>query len=187
MGAQSQMNKKLLIAVTGLVAVAFGAYLIAANIGNGKSEPKMEETQDIKALVAGYSTDKLQAESASIMSDRLTVTASDGKKLAYELPSDEFFVSFAPYLNKTHPCSMHNLVTCRGELANTAFDVLIQDAQGNAVIDQTLQSNTHGFVDLWLPRGQTYTIAVTYDGRSASSTLSTNDGDNTCITTLQLK
>src|SRR5690554_4616691 len=49
----------------------------------------------------------------------ITYAAIDGDKLIYGnnvdenvvlLSDNEFYLSFAPYINHTHPCSIHNLI-----------------------------------------------------------------------------
>lgn len=66
------------------------------------------------------------------------------------------------------------------------FEVYIEDKEGNPILDKTLTSQKNGFIDLWLPRNQTYRIMIAQDGKTAESELSTFDNDPTCITTIQL-
>jgi len=102
------------------------------------------------------------------------------------LPKDEFFVSFAPYLIETHPCTIHNLAGCRGELANKEFAVYIEDQEGNIYVDEQLTSQPNGFIDLWLPRNKDFQITISYNGKTAKTNFTTFKDDNTCITTLPL-
>jgi hypothetical protein len=44
----------------------------------------------------------------------------------------------------------------------------------------------HGFLDLWLPRNDTYHVAIGHDGKTTGGEISTFEGDDTCITTMQL-
>lgn len=91
--------KKKLLAIIGLVT----AGLLTACGANDASNNPSENKKDIKALVEDYSTGKVKDESASITSNQLIVTKSDEKKVIYDLPEDEFFISIAPYVNQTHP------------------------------------------------------------------------------------
>ncbi|OCA88203.1 hypothetical protein A8F94_10385 [Bacillus sp. FJAT-27225] len=75
---------------------------------------------------------------------------------------------------------------CQGELSNTEFDVYIEDSKGNVVVDETLASGENGFIDLWLPRDDTYKTRIEHDGKAVEAELSTFQGENTCITTMQL-
>lgn len=137
-------------------------------------------------MVQDYSVGKLSAKSASITSSQLIVDSDTAGSKTYDLPKDEFFVSIAPYVKQTHPCEIHSLTGCRGEMSEQEFQVNVTDAEGNPVLDQKMMTQANGFIDLWLPRDQTYRVEVSHDGKTAESEISTFDGDQTCITTLQL-
>lgn len=145
------------------------------------------ELQDIKQFVNDYSEDHIKDQSASITSTQLIVKNSDNSQITYDLPEDEFFVSIAPYYKQTHPCATHSLTGCRGELSAEEFDVNIIDTDGKVILNESLKSNSHGFIDLWLPRDKEYNITITKDGKTAESKVSTYESDDTCITTMQLK
>ena len=66
------------------------------------------------------------------------------------------------------------------------FSLYIDDSEGNVVLNQTVKSQSNGFIDLWLPRDKKYRITVEHDGKTANSQISTFENDDTCITTLQL-
>ncbi|OBZ14389.1 hypothetical protein A8L34_10630 [Bacillus sp. FJAT-27264] len=171
------------LAVAGVIVVALGTYLFASNAGNKGND----ETVDIKQLVQDFSTRKATATSASITSKQLVVTNEGAKDVAYDLPDNEFFLSIAPYIEQTHPCAIHSLTGCQGELTDQEFNVTINDSEGNSVIEKTaMKSQSNGFIDLWLPRDQSYHIIVEREGKIAESVISTFENDNTCVTTLQL-
>lgn len=177
--------KKVLLVIMGTLMS-----LVLAACNNDSSAPEKEETpvkeqQDIKEQVHAYSIGEFEETTASITSHELLVT-NDGKKTSFDLPEDEFFVSIAPFVETTHECAIHSLTGCQGELVEKDFDVQIQDEEGNVVIDETMTSLENGFIDLWLPRDQTYQVKIEYDGKKSESELSTFEGDNTCITTMQL-
>ncbi|SFE74041.1 hypothetical protein SAMN05192532_103320 [Alteribacillus iranensis] len=67
------------------------------------------------------------------------------------------------------------------------FQVYVEDTSGNVVINETMTSFDNGFVDLWLPRDDSYHVTITHDGKSAESKISTSEGDRTCITDMQLR
>lgn len=157
--------------------IALGMVLITG-CGQKQAEP------DIKQMVHDYSMGILLAEDASITSHQLIVNNS-GKKTLYDLPEDEFFVSIAPYVEKTHPCAIHSLTGCRGELVNTEIALLIKDLDGNTIMDQTVTTQPNGFIDLWLPRDKVFLVTMTYQGMKAESEISTFKDDNTCITTMR--
>lgn len=75
---------------------------------------------------------------------------------------------------------------CQGELVEKEFDVLIEDEDGNVILDEKVTSQANGFIDLWLQRDKNYQIKIEQDGKAAELEFSTFEGDDTCITTMQL-
>ncbi|GAA0497706.1 CueP family metal-binding protein [Salinibacillus aidingensis] len=169
------------IIVTLLVAI-----VLAACSSNSNEETKNNQEVDIKKIVQDYSTDEITAQSASITSEQLIVTDNNGDESTYSLPEDEFFVSIAPFINETHPCTNHSLTGCQGELVNKDFEIYIEDMDGNVIFDETKNSGSNGFVDLWLPREKTYRVKINYEGKQVESEVSTFENDGTCITTMKL-
>src|SRR5690625_7043516 len=143
-------------------------------------------TEDIKELVHEYSIGDIKNETASITSEELIITNNDESETVYPLPEDEFFVSIAPYINETHPCTNHSLTGCQGEMVEEEFDVYIEDMEGNVVLEDTLKTEENGFIDLWLTRNKTYNIIINHNGKKVDSEFSTFEQDGTCITTMQL-
>lgn len=75
---------------------------------------------------------------------------------------------------------------CQGEMMEEEFDVYVEDAEGNVVLDDTLKSLKNGFIDLWLPRDKTFQVTINHKGKAVTSQISTFKEDATCITTMQL-
>ena len=171
--------KKSIIAVVSL-------WSILLLVGCDSEKKSNNEVQDIRKMVQEYSASSNEGVSASITSNNLIVKDEDDKKKTYDLPEEEFFVSIAPYVNETHPCEVHSLTGCQGEMVNADFDVMIQDEEGNVIVDETMTSLDNGFIDIWLPRNQTYQVKINYGEKATESKISTFEGDNTCITTMQL-
>lgn len=94
------MKRKIFV-VTLLFAVVLGAYLFT--VSGEKDLSKENESQNIKELVHDYSVGNIKNQSASITSHQLIVTDSDKSQITYDLPEDDFFISIAPYLDRTHP------------------------------------------------------------------------------------
>lgn len=166
------------------VLVLISALLMACSNESGSGEA--ENASDIKELVNDYTIGKAEAVSASITSSELIVTEENEEVTTYNLPDDEFFVSIAPFINETHPCGIHSLTGCQGELVEEDFQVHIEDSEGNVILDEVKQTEANGFIDLWLPRDEKLNVTITQDDKETVSELSTFDGDNTCITTMQL-
>lgn len=179
------MKRKSLVISIGLISIAFGVFIFTGGTENNELNEN-EITQDVKQLVHDYSTRKITAQSASITSRQLIVTDEDSGKKTYPLPDDEFFLSIAPFVENTHPCEIHSLTGCQGEMVEQEFHVTIADKEGNTILDQNIKSQSNGFIDLWLPRDQTYNVTFEHNGKTAQSEISTFEGDNTCITTVQL-
>ncbi|MHA6533599.1 CueP family metal-binding protein [Paenibacillus sp. BAC0078] len=178
------MQKKLWVTAGVVLIAVAGTYLFTGN--TEKKETAALDTQSIKQMVSDFSSRSNTAESASISSTQLIVENA-GNSSTYDLPADEFFVSIAPYLDKTHPCATHNLVGCQGEMVGQEFSVTIEDSEGNSVLDKkTMKSQPNGFIDLWLPRDKTYHVTIEQDGKKAESELSTFEDNDTCVTTMQL-
>lgn len=105
------------------------------------------------------------------------------KEYDFSLPKDEFYVSFAPYINEVHPCQTHNLVSCRGELFNKEFEVSIVKKNGTVISNQKMKSMNSGFIGIWLPRDIEATMTIKYNGLSVSQSIGTFVKSDTCITT----
>jgi hypothetical protein len=177
-GVKVIMKKILLVAFSLLLSLM----LVACS--NEKSDGS--EIKNIKEKVNEYSVGSFHDDvTASITSHELIIS-DKGKETTFDLPSDEFFVSIAPFMTTTHPCAIHSLTGCQGELVKEDFDVFIQDEAGNVVVDEKMTSLENGFIDLWLPRDKNFQVILTHDGKTAESNISTFEGDDTCITTMQL-
>lgn len=70
-------------------------------------------------------------------------------------------------------------------MVDQEFDVYIEDKEGNVILDETVTSQSNGFIDLWLPRDKTYSVMIKQGEKSVESEISTFEGDNTCITNMQ--
>lgn len=153
------------------------------NGGLGSNELK---AIDFKEMVHDYSRGVYPDDFAYITATELVVEDKDKIETVYDIKNEDFLVSIAPYIDETHPCETHFLTGCQGELVNRFFDFYIEDSKGNVVLDETIKSGPNGFSDIWLPRNETYSVNVSYDGKQAQSQISTFKKDNTCITTMQL-
>ncbi len=99
-GERSKMKRNIL-AVIGLISVVLAVFVFTANDENNMTQ--VNEATNMKELVHDYSVGKIEGQTASITSHQLIVTESDGNQFIYDLPEDDFFVSIAPYIDKTHP------------------------------------------------------------------------------------
>ncbi len=179
--------KVFLVSITAVAAVFFWqintgekAFLSRYNL----------EGKDLKTMVATLENDTNESSGFQAIINAHELLLSDAtRRMSFPLPEDEFYVSIAPYIHQTHPCSTHNLVTCRGELKNEDFVLTIVNNHNQEMIihQQMVHSLNNGFIGVWLPRNIEVTITISQGLLSATSTLTTYDTDNTCLTTLQLK
>ncbi|GAE27414.1 hypothetical protein JCM9140_3560 [Halalkalibacter wakoensis JCM 9140] len=65
------------------------------------------------------------------------------------------------------------------------FNVSIVDSEGKVILNDTMTSLSNGFIDLWLPRDQTFHVTIEHGEHIVESEISTFEGDHTCITTMQ--
>ncbi|MFC4056694.1 CueP family metal-binding protein [Planomonospora corallina] len=123
---------------------------------------------------------------ASVRPDEL-VLSGRGQEFSLPIPDDRFYLSVAPYTDRTHECFHHSLTTCTGELAARDVQVTITDeATGEALVDETRTTFANGFTGFWLPRGIDATLTVTYGGKTGETKIYTGQDAPTCLTTLQL-
>ncbi|ASK62245.1 hypothetical protein CFK37_08765 [Virgibacillus phasianinus] len=172
-----------------VIFVLFFLSLVLVACSNSADKGNTSETEhaeNIKKLVHGYSTGKLEAKSASITPQELTVVDANENEKVYKLTGEKFFVSIAPYVNQTHPCTYHSLTGCQGEMAVKEFKVHIKDSNGNTVVNKKMKSQENGFIDLWVPRNENYSIIITHNGKRVESQFSTFNDDPTCLTNMQL-
>ena len=130
-------------------------------------DDRLDEPQDIGARITGEALLLYQGE------DEVSVP----------LPEDLFFVSIAPYINDVHPCQVHNLITCRGELYGETMLITITLNDGSVLYSEERTTQANGFIGLWLPAGIEGTLSVEMPNRSVSYPISTYTNSDTCITT----
>ncbi|MBB1392106.1 CueP family metal-binding protein, partial [Shewanella sp. SG44-6] len=124
--------------------------------------------------------------------NRIVATFSDGKSSSVAIPKDQFFLSIAPYINSSHPCTNHVLTGCTGEIKNQVMKVVMIDTDtGETLIDKKVTTQRDGFIDFWVPKNKNLAFNIYHkakDGseRVAREVLSTFNNDRTCITTMQL-
>ncbi|MDE0573922.1 CueP family metal-binding protein [Demequina sp. B12] len=153
--------------------------ILDAGLGELSTE-ELIDTLDQTALA-----DRTEDFMASVRYDELLVL-TDGSEESMPLTGDEFYVSFAPYVNQTHDCYYHSLTTCTGELGNADIHVTVTSDAGEVLVDEDMTTFDNGFVGLWLPRDIEATLEVTYGDLSLTQDIATGEEDPTCLTTTQL-
>lgn len=110
----------------------------------------------------------------------------DGTVKVVPIPGETMVVSIAPYVTTTHPCEIHSINGCQGELPDREFEVAVTHADGTEYRNETIQTGDNGFFELWLPAGSEFNVTVTGGGGTATRMVSTEPDDRTCITDMQL-
>ncbi len=181
-----------------LFFVLLAALIIAAGILLGNRLTNNTEAAFLdKYGLSGLSVKEIVSRLDSTTSDPSGLSASitgkslvlsDGsKEVQLDLPKDQFYLSFAPYVNQTHPCGFHSLSGCQGELVNQQVHAVIKDSEGNEIINSDLTTMENGFIGVWLPRDIEATVTVSYNGLVAQAPITTYVDSETCLTTpLQL-
>jgi hypothetical protein len=111
---------------------------------------------------------------------------SSNRTVEVPLPEDRLVVAFAPYIAQTHPCEIHYMSGCQGELVETPVKVVAALPNGKVLVDEEIETMANGFLELWLPRNQEITVSMEALGRKVVGTVGTYPDSNTCITTFQL-
>lgn len=189
---KTNKNKKYIwISVIGLIIgfLIFGMFYDQPSIEQGILNKYGLNGLSVEEMVFKLDSSQFEEKdfNAKITSEMLILEKGENQ-FNYDLPEDKFYVSIAPYINDTHTCEIHNLKTCKSELANKIFEVTIKDKKDNVVYFDNVNSMANGFIGIWLPKDIEGTIQVKYNEYRVTSNISTYNNDNTCITTpLQLK
>lgn len=97
---------------------------------------------------------------ASVEPETLVLYDNSGNETTVPLPEDEFYLSFAPFIEQTHDCHFHSLTTCLGELSNEELEITVTDKADAVLVDETVRTHDNGFAALWLPRDIEATLTV---------------------------
>lgn len=179
----------------GILGISLIIVLISVLISNSlqNSNESLLEKYDLNdkstEKLVEYLENRLDESSSlsAIINGESLIIQDHKDQMTIDLENDLFYLSMAPYFDQTHPCGIHNLITCRGELKNESFNVLITDALTQEIIvDKLMTSYNNGFIGVWLPKDRQLTIQITKDGYQATANISTSENSNTCLTTLKL-
>jgi len=175
--------KKVILFISVLVVT----FTLSACSSNNDLESVGLDGMSGKDILTGVADGSIVVEGfgLSVYDDELVVILED-TRLSVDMPEDEFYLSVAPYIDTTHECAFHSATGCRGEMKQEEFFVEFIDLDGNVVISENMISMSNGFIDLWLPRDIEGTLTITQGELSTSKVISTESGEPTCETTMQL-
>lgn len=124
---------------------------------------------------------------ASVRPDALVLQPGTSEEVSAPLDPSIFYLSVAPYRDATHPCEMHSLTTCLGEMRDTEIGVRVVDATtGEVLIDGRQRTADNGFAGLWLPRDRELRVSVEAGGDTGEAVVRTGSDDPTCLTEIRL-
>lgn len=184
------MRRAMMVAVLGL-GLAAGAMGLAWAANVPAANPAALAGLDARAAVQLANEWAARGEKVQsfITTQALHFQWPDGRQAVVNLDPGEVYVAIAPYVRRTHPCQVHYLSSCRGELPGRRFAVEVTTLDGKPVYQGEVVTLFNGFFELWLPRGLDLVIRVQgRDGLSGEATgiISTRPDAPTCITTLRL-
>ena len=175
--------KKVILFISVLVVT----FTLSACSSNNDLESVGLDGMSGKDILTGVADGSIVVEGfgLSVYDDELVVILED-TRLSVDMPEDEFYLSVAPYIDTTHECAFHSATGCRGEMKQEEFFVEFIDLDDNVVISENMMSMSNGFIDLWLPRDIEGTLTITQGELSTSKVISTESGEPTCETSMQL-
>lgn len=173
-------------ALAALLALALVLAAAHANADVAAATPAALEGLDARAAVELANAWKGNGVTSYADAEEVVFAFPDGAEVRIPMPADAFFVSVAPYVDRTHPCTIHYMSGCQGELVDVAFRVRATLPDGTVVLDDTVRTGANGFLDLWLPRDQAVVLSVSASGYAADAILTTRADSPTCITTVRL-
>ncbi len=203
MGIRSFVATVSLVAALSVGAVALAGCSTAAEPAGGTAtnEPSSSTAQMLDALNLDPADPKTMIEAldampvaerpgdliVSVLPTSLQLQPGEPDEVSITLAHENFYLSIAPFVSETHPCTFHSLTTCLGELQNTPVELTVTDAtNGEVIVSKRTSTADNGFVGVWLPRGGEFSVRIDSAQGSAEQTVKTGDEDPTCLTTLQL-
>jgi len=186
----SKKYKFFILIIISIIAVTVAVLTVIPQIRKpNEAKTAMLQKYDLNGLSVKEMVNKLDSVTnedaglnASITGTTLILFDNE-KQYDFKLPTSEFYLSFAPYINSIHPCQKHNLISCRGEIKNAEFTISIIKKDGTVIMNQKVKSLATGFIGVWLPKNIEATLNVTYNGLFVSKDITTYNDSDTCLTT----
>ncbi len=171
-----------------MIAITIGVSALLLNTKRVNAESILErlglQNQDLSSVVLALDErlDEPQDIGARITGEDLLLYQGE-EEFKVAIPDGLFFVSIAPYINDVHPCQIHNLISCRGELYGETMLITITLNDGTVLFSEERTTQANGFIGLWLPSGIEGTLSVEMSNRIVTHPISTYANSDTCITT----
>jgi hypothetical protein len=97
-----------------------------------------------------------------------------------------FYLSVGLYQNETHPCFNHDIVKCKAEFKGEEVTFYIKSYNSSYEIHGSGFTTAQGFLDLYLPKDQTYFAEFEVKDLEGSGVITTTQDSPTCITTIRI-
>jgi len=123
----------------------------------------------------------------TLRADAVEFVLPGGEIASVPLPEATMVLAVAPYVTSTHPCQIHSILSCTGEMAGVPMWVHAETPDGNVLLDEPMTPMENGFLELWLPRDLEIDLTIQAGSLSVTGRVTTYPSSNTCITDLQLK
>ncbi|GLP96522.1 CueP family metal-binding protein [Paraferrimonas sedimenticola] len=185
-------RKSLIKSVLTSLLLVLPASNVAASQSELKSFAELDHQAAVKQAHQWYKND--QGIVVKVMPNEVVATQTSSKQSAsVAIPKDQFYLSIAPWINYTHPCTYHVPTGCTGELIQQKMHMSAVDMEsGEEILNQMITTQHDGFIDFWVPRNRRLEFTFHHGDangvyREAKEVLSTFGDARTCITTMQLK
>jgi hypothetical protein len=159
------MKNKWLI-VMGIGFVIFIVLLLLANDSSRNQDSLFDE--DVRTVIYNLENNHYQGDiRASINHEEIKVIKNNQEYLI-DLPSDLFYIAFAPYINETHDCFNHNLTGCLGEIINQDIEVTVYNEDEDIIETKIMNTGQDGFIGLYLSSETNYRVNVQFNDMESS-------------------
>jgi len=109
-----------------------------------------------------------------------------GQREERTLNYDVFYLSVGLYQNETHPCFTHDVFGCEAEFKGEEVTFHIKAQDSSYEIYGSGFTTAKGFLDLYLPKDQTYSAEFKVRNLNGSGVITTTQGSPSCITTIRV-
>lgn len=124
---------------------------------------------------------------STLTADAVVFVLPGGSQVSVPLPANEMVLAVAPYVTTTHPCAIHSIDGCTGEMAGVSMWVHAETPDGTVLVDELMAARDNGFIELWLPRDSEIVLTIEAGDLVAQGTVTTHATSNTCIVELRLQ
>lgn len=180
-------GKDRLVKLRYVIISALSLIVLCAGCGlDMRGEIERRNAREALALANEWRLDNPTVKS-SLTAEAVNFVLSDGTEVSVLIPEDTMVVAAAPYVTYTHPCAIHSISGCSGELVNVSVRAVARATDGTVLVDVTAVTMDNGFIELWLPKNMEIDLTLEALGKTATGRITTYDTSNTCLTSFKLQ